>query len=145
PLPRGRRLVRVLDRLVARHASALPGRARAQSGAVALAGRRGLQLPLESALPAHVRTALRDRKLHRPRRVAGARRHRQAAGPVRSTLSRAIAPPGPLVAGLLLGAASPRATIAVFAASGLVLALWGTLSPAIRAAPSLDELASAGP
>ena len=64
---------------------------------------------------------------------------------VRSTLSLAIAPLGPLVAGLLLGAASPRATIAVFAASGLVLALWGTLSPAIRAAPSLDELASAGP
>ena len=64
---------------------------------------------------------------------------------VRSTLSLVIAPLGPLVAGLLLGAASPRATIAVFAACGLVLALWGTLSPAIRAAPSLDELASAGP
>jgi hypothetical protein len=28
----------------------------------------------------------------------------------------------------------------VFAAFGLGLALWGTLSPAIRAAPSLDEL-----
>jgi hypothetical protein len=35
---------------------------------------------------------------------------------------------------------SERATIAVFAAAGLVLALWGTLSPSIRAAPSLDEL-----
>jgi hypothetical protein len=35
---------------------------------------------------------------------------------------------------------SARAAIATFAASGLLLAVWGTLSPAIRAAPSLDEL-----
>jgi hypothetical protein len=41
---------------------------------------------------------------------------------------------------LLLDAVSERATIAVFAAFGLALALWGTLSPSIRAAPSLDEL-----
>jgi Transmembrane secretion effector len=59
---------------------------------------------------------------------------------VRSTLSLLIAPLGPLVAGLLLGASSPRATIALFAGFGLVLALWGTLSPSIREAPSLDEL-----
>jgi MFS family permease len=60
---------------------------------------------------------------------------------VRSTIALLIAPLGPLVAGFLLGAASARATIAVFAAFGLVLAVWGTLSPSIRAAPSLDELA----
>jgi hypothetical protein len=30
--------------------------------------------------------------------------------------------------------------MAVFASIGLVLSLWGTLSPAIRDAPSLDEL-----
>ncbi len=60
---------------------------------------------------------------------------------VRSTISLLIAPIGPLAAGLMLGAVSARATIAVFAAFGLVLALWGTLSPSIRAAPSLDELA----
>lgn len=59
---------------------------------------------------------------------------------VRSTLALLVAPVGPLAAGLLLGATSARATVAVFAASGLVLALWGTLSPAIRAAPSLDEI-----
>ena len=59
---------------------------------------------------------------------------------VRSTISLSIAPLGPLVAGVLLGAVSERATIAVFAAFGLVLALWGTLSPSIRAAPSLEEL-----
>jgi Transmembrane secretion effector len=60
---------------------------------------------------------------------------------VRRTISLLIAPLGPLAAGALLGAVSPRATIAVFAAFALVLALWGTLSPSIRAAPSLDELA----
>jgi predicted MFS family arabinose efflux permease len=60
---------------------------------------------------------------------------------VRSTIALLIAPLGPLTAGLLLDAVSERAAIAVFAAFGLVLALWGTLSPAIRAAPSLDDLA----
>ena len=59
---------------------------------------------------------------------------------VRSTISLLIAPLGPLVAGLLLGATSARVTIAVFAAVGLLLAVWGTLSPAIRGAPSLDDL-----
>jgi hypothetical protein len=59
---------------------------------------------------------------------------------VRSTISLLIAPLGPLTAGLLLGAVSARATIAVFAAFGLVLAVWGTLSPSIRAAPELDQL-----
>jgi MFS family permease len=57
-----------------------------------------------------------------------------------TTIGLAIAPLGPLVAGLLLEAVSARATIAVFAAVGLVLALWGTLSSSIRAAPSLREL-----
>ncbi|MBA3736673.1 MAG: MFS transporter [Actinobacteria bacterium] len=59
---------------------------------------------------------------------------------VRSTISLLIAPLGPLTAGLLLTYASERAAIAVFAGFGLVLALWGTLSPSIRNAPSLDEL-----
>jgi hypothetical protein len=60
---------------------------------------------------------------------------------VRSTVALLIAPLGPLVAGLMLAAVSARATIAVFAAFGLVLAVWGTLSPSIRSAPSIDELA----
>jgi MFS family permease len=58
-----------------------------------------------------------------------------------TTIGLAIAPLGPLVAGLLLESTSARAAIAVFAAAGLVLALWGTLSGSIRAAPSLRELA----
>lgn len=57
----------------------------------------------------------------------------------RSTIALMIAPLGPLVAGFLLEATSERATIAVFAVFGLALAVWGTLSPAIRAAPRLGE------
>jgi hypothetical protein len=59
---------------------------------------------------------------------------------VRTTISLLIAPLGPLLAGALLGAVSARATIAVFVASALVLALWGTLSPSIRQAPDYDRL-----
>jgi MFS family permease len=62
---------------------------------------------------------------------------------VRSVISLLIAPLGPLVAGVLLSTSSARAAIAVFAAAGLVLAVWGTLSPSIRAAPSLDDLSGA--
>jgi MFS transporter len=62
---------------------------------------------------------------------------------VRSMISLLIAPLGPLMAGLLLGAVSARATIAVFAGAGILLAVWGTLSPSIRAAPSLAELDAA--
>ena len=47
---------------------------------------------------------------------------------------------GPLAAGFLLANVSDRATIGVFAAFGLTMAVWGTLSPAIRAAPTLEEL-----
>lgn len=57
----------------------------------------------------------------------------------------AIAPLGSLIAGVLLAAVSARATIAVFALAGLALAPWETLSPALRAAPSLSELAEPAP
>ena len=62
-----------------------------------------------------------------------------------STIALLITPLGPLVAGVLLGAVSERAAIGVFAAFGLVLAVWGTLSPSIRTAPSLDELRAHDP
>ena len=52
-------------------------------------------------------------------------------------------PLGPLAAGLLLGAASPRVTVLVFTLVSASLAAWGTLSPSIRRAPSLAELAAA--
>jgi len=60
----------------------------------------------------------------------------------RVTIAVAASPLGPLAAGFLLGAVSARVTVAAFAVLGLVLALWGTLSPAIRGAPSLAELAT---
>ena len=59
---------------------------------------------------------------------------------VRSTISRLIEPLGPLTAGVLLSVVSARATIALFVAFAVVLAAWATLSPAIRNAPSLDDL-----
>jgi predicted MFS family arabinose efflux permease len=59
---------------------------------------------------------------------------------VRTNISVFVAPFGSLAAGLLLEATSARTTVAVFAAIGLALALWGTLSPSIRAAPSLSDV-----
>jgi hypothetical protein len=59
---------------------------------------------------------------------------------VRTTIALLIAPLGPLMAGILIDAVSERAAIGVFAAFGFALALWGTLSSSIRAAPTLDEI-----
>jgi MFS family permease len=59
---------------------------------------------------------------------------------VRSAIALMVASLGPLAAGVLLGGTSPRWTIALFAACGAVLAVWGTLSPALRTVPSLAEL-----
>ena len=58
-------------------------------------------------------------------------------------ISLLAAPIGPLLAGFLLDAVSARETVAVFAACGLALALWGTLSPSIKQAPSLSDLENA--
>ncbi len=46
----------------------------------------------------------------------------------RATLSLAVAPLGPLVAGAALGAFSARVAVGVFVASSLVLAVWATVS-----------------
>jgi MFS family permease len=61
-------------------------------------------------------------------------------GGVQSTIVLLIAPLGPLAAGFLLDTVSERTTIAVFAAAGLAIAVWGTLSSAIRGAPSFHAL-----
>ena len=61
-----------------------------------------------------------------------------------SSVARNIAllamPLGPLAAGFLLGSVSERATIVFFAAIAIAVAVWSTLSPSIRNAPSLTEL-----
>ena len=51
---------------------------------------------------------------------------------VRATIARAASPLGPLAAGLLLSSVSARTTVSVLAAATLALAVWGTLSPALR-------------
>jgi Transmembrane secretion effector len=51
---------------------------------------------------------------------------------VRATIARSAAPLGPLLAGVLLSAVSPRATVAVFAAVSVVLLLWASASSALR-------------
>jgi hypothetical protein len=54
----------------------------------------------------------------------------------RSNTAPGLAPFGPRAAGLLLSAASARMAILAFAAVGVLIALLGTLSPAIRNRPS---------
>jgi hypothetical protein len=62
---------------------------------------------------------------------------------VRCNIALGLAPIGPLVAGLLLGT-SARLTILVFGAVAVLLAVWGTLSPAVRDRPALGEDSAAG-
>ena len=57
-----------------------------------------------------------------------------------STLTNGMGALSPLLVGFLLADVSARATVGVLAAFGLTLAVWGTLSPAIRAAPRLEDL-----
>ena len=58
-------------------------------------------------------------------------------------LAQVGAPLGPLVVGVLLGIFSTRETDLIITAWFAAIALWATLSPSIRAAPSLSELAEA--
>jgi len=57
-----------------------------------------------------------------------------------SSLTNGAGALGPLLAGFLLANVSARTTIGVLAAFGVAMAVWGTLSPAIRAAPTLEEI-----
>lgn len=89
---------------------------------------QALTIPTTDSVVIGYRTAMTPDRLIG--RVNGAARN----------ISLLVSPLGPLAAGLLLSALSARWTIAFFAACGLALALWGTLSPSIRKAPSLTEL-----
>ena len=57
-----------------------------------------------------------------------------------TTFAILISPLGPLVTGFLIEEYSARAAIAVCVVLALALAVWATLSPSIRAAPSIAEL-----
>jgi MFS family permease len=60
-----------------------------------------------------------------------------------TTIAIVMMPIGPLAAGFLLDAYSPRTTIALLAAGTFVIAIWATLSPSMRHAPTLDEVTAA--
>jgi MFS family permease len=62
-----------------------------------------------------------------------------------TTIAIVSMPLGPLVAGFLLDAYSPRTVIALFAAGAFVIAIWATFSPSMRHAPSLDDVTAAPP
>jgi hypothetical protein len=61
-----------------------------------------------------------------------------------NTLRALVVPLGPLAAGLLLSAVSPRETVGVLMGVTLTAAVVGTFSSSIRGAPPLDELTTAG-
>jgi hypothetical protein len=96
-------------------------------------------LPQAVAMPVTDSVVVGYRIAVTPERLLG------RAESVRSNIANLLQPLGPLAAGLLLSIVSARVTIAVFVAWSFALLLWGTLSPAIRAAPSLDELENAEP
>jgi MFS family permease len=89
---------------------------------------QALVIPTTDSVVIGYRTAMTPDRL--VGRVNGAARN----------ISLLVSPLGPLVAGFLLSTVSARWTVAVFAACGLALAVWGTLSPSIRQAPNLAEL-----
>ena len=88
-------------------------------------------LPAAVAIPVTDSVVIGHRLAITPDRLVG------RVESVRASLAQLVAPFGPLTAGLLLGAATPRLAIATFTMLAVVLAVWGTLSPAIRDAPSL--------
>ena len=59
---------------------------------------------------------------------------------VSSQIGLAIAPLGPLVAGVLLSTTSPRVTVACFLVFSASLVVWGMLSPALKNAPDIRDL-----
>jgi hypothetical protein len=59
---------------------------------------------------------------------------------VRFTISQILTPLGALAVGLLLSTTTPRATIGVFAGTGIALAVWATVSPSFRNLPPLEGL-----
>lgn len=91
-------------------------------------------IPMMTFLPTTNATVIGYRVAVVPDRLTG--RVNSAA----RTIALCGAPLGPLSAGLLLSATSPRITIGAYALFLLVPALIGTWSPSIRNAPSLSEL-----
>lgn len=85
----------------------------------------------DSAVAAYSYTLIPDRLLGRAMSAS-------------NTLRVAVAPLGPLTAGLLLAHTSPRITVLVLAAPVVVAAFLGTLSPSLRDLPSLSASPAEG-
>ena len=89
---------------------------------------QGVTLPVTNSVVDSYRLAIiPDRLLGRVETVA-------------SQIGLAIAPLGPLVAGVLLSTTSPRVTVACFLVFSASLVVWGMLSPALRNAPDIRDL-----
>lgn len=89
---------------------------------------QGITLPVTNSVVDSYRLAIiPDRLLGRVETVA-------------SQIGLAIAPLGPLVAGLLLSATSPRLTVACFLVFSASLVVWGMLSRALKDAPDIRDL-----
>ena len=89
---------------------------------------QGITLPVTNSVVDSYRLAIiPDRLLGRVETVA-------------SQIGLAIAPLGPLAAGLLLSATSARATVACFLVFSASLVVWGTASRALRGAPDIRNL-----
>lgn len=89
---------------------------------------QGVTLPVTNSVVDSYRLAIiPDRLLGRVETVA-------------SQIGFAIAPLGPLAAGLLLSSTSPRVTVACFLLFSASLVVWGMLSPALKHAPDVRDL-----
>lgn len=89
---------------------------------------QGITLPVTNSVVDSYRLAIiPDRLLGRVETVA-------------SQIGLAIAPLGPLVAGLLLSSTSPRLTVACFLLFSASLVVWGTASRVLRNAPDIRDL-----
>jgi predicted MFS family arabinose efflux permease len=97
----------------------------------------GAVIPLAFFIPAANSAVIGYRTAVTPDRLVG------RVSSVARNIALLAQPLGPLAAGFLLGAFSAQATVLVFTIVCAVLALWATLSPSIRSAPSLSELATA--
>ena len=89
---------------------------------------QGITLPVTNSVVDSYRLAIiPDRLLGRVETVAG-------------QIGLAIAPLGPLVAGVLLSSTSPRVTVACFLVFSATLVVWGMLSPALKNASHIHDL-----
>ena len=95
-------------------------------------------LPMALFLPTANATVIGYRVAVVPDRLTG------RVNSVARTIALSGTPLGPLLAGLMLGSISSRATVAVFTGMLLLFAVLGTTNRAIRNAPSLSDLEPAG-